>query len=171
MATQSPSSDWTMPRYLKAEHSLFFSFFLALKKQLIVWALSVYDGASVYMYDNRNSQSKPNRERWIGLMSGHPWVCPHQSCSSDQWCTFEANLSIFPMLWFRLWSSLLSSQNGLFLDETKPEDVLQLVNGIRSTMTSLRPILSKTPQCILQDQISHTNFYSIELLLPHHITC
>lgn len=40
----------------------------------------------------RNSQSKPKRERWIGLMSGHPWVCPHQSCSSDQWCASESSL-------------------------------------------------------------------------------
>lgn len=110
--------------------AFFFFFFLVLKKQLIVWVLSVYSCASVYMYDNRNSQTKPNWARWIGLMSGHPWVCPHQTCSSDQWCAFEANLSIFPVLWFGFWSSLLSSHNGFFLDETKPEDVVALIKGI-----------------------------------------
>lgn len=25
-------------------------------------------------------------------MSGHSWVCPHQSCSSDQWCASESSL-------------------------------------------------------------------------------
>jgi len=94
------------------------------------------------MYDNRNSQSKPNWERWIGLMSGRPWVCPHQSCSSDQ-CAFEANVSVFPVIWFRSWSSLLSSLYGCFLDVTTPEDVLQLLKGIQSTMTRLQPILNK----------------------------
>lgn len=36
-------------------------------------------------------------------------------------------------------------------------------------MTSLQPVWNKGPQCLQQDQISHTSFYSTKLLQPHHL--
>lgn len=139
-------------------------------KSSLLSGLYLFTAVHLCMYGNRNSQPKPNWESWIGVIA-HPGVCPHQPCTADECCAFGANPSGFPVLRLGSWSIFLSSQNGLSSDETKSEDAFQLLKGTRSTTASLQSALSNTLWCTEQDQTSHTNFYSTELLLAHHNIC
>lgn len=76
----------------------------------------------------RASQTEKDGLVWCLVIHG----CVHTSPAVQISAVFLWQISP-SSLSFGLWSSLLSSHHGFFSYETKPEDVLQLLKGIRAT--------------------------------------